>query len=875
MSGLARNGDATSRATHWVAILVTTASGVAGLGFEVVWTQQLGFGLGHELVAVLAVLAAFFGGIALGAYLLARAIEKSERPVRWYAACELVIAAWAFLLSFAMPRAAELLATCIGAEPSAFRHWSVAFLGTFVLLLPATFAIGATLPAIERVIMPARSDGSAIGWLYAANTFGAVCGALGCTFGLIPALGLADTARTCAVLNLICAAVGFAYWRAQIVPLDEPVHSGPPASRLSTVLFATGALGIGYEVVVVRVLSQINENTVYTFAILLGVYLFGTAIGGALHRRSAAAWSSVRDLRERLLAAVAAACLIGAAMSWSVRWWKPALTSIASNALGGVGAAWAGETAAALATLLPPTAAMGLLFSQLCSEAKVAGFGFGRALAANTMGASIAPFLFGVLLVPWFGSKLVLIVVAVGYIALAAPDVWQRSRLRVPLASVTAAALAMLVGLPALRIIDLPAGGTLAHYADGVTASVSVIEDADGVATLRINNRQQEGSSATLLNDARQAWLPLLLHPNPQSGLFLGLGTGITAGSAAWDPALAVDAVELLPEVVVAAAGFSPLLGTDHAPNVHVSDARRFVRATGPGYDVIVADLYQPARSGSGALYTVEHFAAVRGKLARGGLFCQWLPLHQLDLPTLRSIIASYRQVFPDAMAVLATNSLDTPVFGLVARPGGTRYSFQVVQARIADVSRAGRLASLNLDDAYAVLGGFIAGPAALRRFSAGAPLNTDDRPVVAHLAPFATYAPASSARERLVTLVRALDVQPDEVLPNEPLERARLAAYRAARARFIELGTRVWPSDDARDMLAQIGQPLLEIVRLSPDFRPAYDPLVNMAAALATSDSGRAQVLLSQLMAAQPTRPEAGRLLQQLAALAPPARDP
>ena len=62
-------------------------------------------------------------------------------------------------------------------------------------------------------------------------------------------------------------------------------------------------------------------------------------------------------------------------------------------------------------------------------------------------------------------------------------------------------------------------------------AAVSVVEDADGVARLRINNRQQEGSSATLRVDARQAWLPLLLHPAPRRALFLGLGTGVTASA--------------------------------------------------------------------------------------------------------------------------------------------------------------------------------------------------------------------------------------------------------------------------------------------------------------------------------------------------------
>ena len=79
-----------------------------------------------------------------------------------------------------------------------------------------------------------------------------------------------------------------------------------------------------------------------------------------------------------------------------------------------------------------------------------------------------------------------------------------------------------------LLIIDVPSGGRLVSHTEGVMATVSVIEDGSGVATLHINNRQQEGSSATLLADARQALLPMLLHPVPQRALFLGVGTGMT-----------------------------------------------------------------------------------------------------------------------------------------------------------------------------------------------------------------------------------------------------------------------------------------------------------------------------------------------------------
>src|SRR5207244_5953044 len=86
-----------------------------------------------------------------------------------------------------------------------------------------------------------------------------------------------------------------------------------------------------------------------------------------------------------------------------------------------------------------------------------------------------------------------------------------------------------------------------------------------------------------------------------------------------------------------------------HKPQLKlfVADARRFVRVTSAQYDAIVADLFHPARDGAGSLYTLEHFQAIRERLAPGGLFCQWLPLHQLDEDMLRVITRTFPEVFP------------------------------------------------------------------------------------------------------------------------------------------------------------------------------------------------------------------------------------
>ena len=128
--------------------LLMAGSGFAALAYQIVWTQQFGVWLGHEMVSVLAVVAAFFGGIALGAHALARRIDGSRYPARWYAGCEALIALWGLLLIWLMPLANPALAAMTGPQPSSWRQWSIAFVGPLLLLLPATAAMGATLPAL-------------------------------------------------------------------------------------------------------------------------------------------------------------------------------------------------------------------------------------------------------------------------------------------------------------------------------------------------------------------------------------------------------------------------------------------------------------------------------------------------------------------------------------------------------------------------------------------------------------------------------------------------------------------------------------------------------------------------------------------------------
>jgi len=216
--------------------------------------------------------------------------------------------------------------------------------------------------------------------------------------------------------------------------------------------------------------------------------------------------------------------------------------------------------------------------------------------------------------------------------------------------------------------------------------------------------------------------------------------------------------------------------------------------------------------------------------------------------------VRSFITVYPRGYAILATNSLDTPVVGLVARRDDDRFDLAQVRARLASTTVAQTSADLAIGDELALLGTFIADSHALERFAGNAPINTDDRPVVAYRAPRLVYAADSLPRDRLLDLLKQLAIAPGELVDSADAGwSARMSAYWSARNRFIEVGRDVAPTTDVEQMLAQVREGLLGVLRISPDFRPASEPLLKMAAALNDRDPAAAQALLTELARVQP----------------------
>ncbi|HMB69251.1 MAG TPA: fused MFS/spermidine synthase, partial [bacterium] len=207
-------------------ILFLLVSGFSGIVYQLVWIRLLARMVGGTGPAVAIVLAAFMGGLALGSRFFGPQADRTRAPLLLYARLEAAIAALGLLVLPAAALLTPVYVAAVGALPEAVSPLP-RLLVSALLLLPPTFLMGGTLPvAAAFLIRSDRKVGSGVGALYAANTGGAVLGALVAGFLLIEALGLTGTVAVAAAGNLI-AALGAAAVHASSRSGREPAASRP------------------------------------------------------------------------------------------------------------------------------------------------------------------------------------------------------------------------------------------------------------------------------------------------------------------------------------------------------------------------------------------------------------------------------------------------------------------------------------------------------------------------------------------------------------------------------------------------------------------------------------------------------------------------
>src|SRR6185503_12655890 len=146
------------------------------------------------------------------------------------------------------------------------------------------------------------------------------------------------------------------------------------------------------------------------------------------------------------------------------------------------------------------------------------------------------------------------------------------------------------------------------------------------------------------------------LHPSPKEACEIGLGSGVTAGSALAHSLRRLDAVEISPEVAVAARLFSRFNRgalDDPRLTLRVADGRNHLLRTDRRYDVIISEPSNPWMAGVSSLFTRDFFLLARSRLAAGGVFCQWTHVYNMHSRDLRSVVAGFTDAFPSSALFL------------------------------------------------------------------------------------------------------------------------------------------------------------------------------------------------------------------------------
>ena len=259
-------------------------SGAASLIFQILWIKQLSLIVGVEVHAIATAVSAFFLGLAAGSWRLGSLAERHANPWRLYALVELAIGLSALAVTVALAHSAGLFARWQPQQPL------LAWTALFAVVALAPFFMGGTLPILLRAVGAGRAghDGGA---LYAANTTGAIAGALLPAFLLIPALGVQGTALAAAALNLAAAWGAWSLRGRRLArATDSPAVRDAPrlssGARLAVALYAVaGAVALGYEVLWSQMIIPFMSTRAFAFSVVLAVYLAGLALGAALYAR--------------------------------------------------------------------------------------------------------------------------------------------------------------------------------------------------------------------------------------------------------------------------------------------------------------------------------------------------------------------------------------------------------------------------------------------------------------------------------------------------------------------------------------------------------------------------------------------------------------
>jgi len=740
-------------------LLLFVGSGCAALIYEVVWFQLLQLVIGSSAVSMGVLLGTFMGGMCLGSYLLPRLIGRGEHPLRVYAFLELGIGLFGLLILFGMPLLNGLYVTVSGG--AGIVGILMRGLAAAICLLPPTLLMGATLPAMSRWVESTPEGVSWLGFFYGGNIGGGVLGSLLAGFYLLRVYDLGVATYAAIALNISVAVLALLI--AKSAPVVETLVSDRdevPAKPVSAgwaiyvAIALSGMTALSSEVIWTRLLSLLFGGTVYTFSLILAVFLFGlgigSSVGSAIGRASARPRVAFGWCQMLLCGAIAWSAYM---LTQSMPYWpiNPSITTDPwfNFQLDFVRCMW---------VVLPGSILWGASFplalASLASRGQDPARLVGGVYAANTVGAIVGSLSASLLLVVWLGSQhaqqvLILIAALSGLLVLstgATEEPAGRFQFAGTLTIIVAAAIA---GLLSRTIQPIP--GIFAAYGrytatrlgqaeviymgEGWNATVAVTRLPGGVLNYHNAGKVQASSEPQDMRLQRMlGHMTTLVPRQAKKVLVIGCGAGVTAGAVSIDPAVEHQTIAeiepLVPKVVAKYFGEHNFHVVDN-PKVHVriDDARHYLLTTNEKFDAITSDPLDPWVKGAAMLYTREFFELVKSKLNPGGAVTLFVQLYESNTEAVKSEIATFMEAFPNGVVWGNTNNGAGYDLVLLGQVEDTKIDVDAIQAKLQRpeyAPMAQSLREIGMNSAVDLFSTFAGRASDLQPWLADAKINRD-----------------------------------------------------------------------------------------------------------------------------------------------------
>jgi len=739
-------------------LLLYFFSGLSALVYEIVWARMLGLIVGTVVAAWAAVLVAYMGGMALGAFTGGRIADRVSRPRRFFALCEAGIG----LFGAASPAILHLVQQLCVAVPllpgtSAVVHTIIRLVIAGGVLIIPTMLMGATFPVVSRALVTkGRPFGRDLGVIYAANTSGAIIGTIATGFFLLPVLGMSVSLFLAAAINCAVALGAMLVVRsgdstcakdAPVKVIENSVTQRPlPVWLFPMVLVCSGFCAMAFEVLWSRALVFFLTSTTYAFTTVLSVVLAGLAGGGltaaaiAKNRSNPAAW-------------VAALMFFigfwGFASPFLLHGLDPAIHFAEGRLIHSWWQWIAVRYAVCFAVIFPPALCMGAIFplaiGASCRSFDTAGRTIGSLSSLNTLGGIAGSLAAAFLLVPAAGIQRSLAIVAIincccGLVVMGRGTGVSRGRIA---AGALASLLLCFVCLTfsshhpmvlysrAVRSAGSPV--SLVSYKEDQAASVAVLKTDRG-RTLNIDGFNAAGTYGYEYMHLL-AHLPVLLSPSPDTVLVICLGTGTTCGTVGLHPSVKrVDCAEISPAVVASAQYFSDVnyhVADNPKIRIIVDDGRNHLLRTRRRYDVITLEPMHPYMASATNLYSKDFYLLCRDRLSAHGVMAQWAPMHVLSPAEYRMLIASFASVFPyTSLWFLGTEGI------LIGSVDSLRIDSDALKQRMSADGVRDDLAKISLAGPERLVSCFLLGERQITEYVKDVPVISDDMPRIEFSAP-------------------------------------------------------------------------------------------------------------------------------------------